>query len=591
MTKKFLFLILALVMVVSPNLGKADYNNTVTYLQGQNQNAWITQALIAANIDNLDISYVDNSSSDLMTAIKNVLVLSATGHTNSDDYGQSIATIENNFTNGQLGSLDLLNDDFWGLLALSSIDNTKYSEDIKNFILSQQNPDGGWSWSTTGKSDSNDTAAAVLALLEVDLSASDTVVSNALAYLQTTQNIDGGFGYDLDSDSDGASTAWIMAVLNKTNIDINSWSMDDNNPNTFLQNLEQSDGSFLWMTSDTQGSAMVTAYALLALSGKTYPVNYVELSPAQPEIEGLNLRIEGLDNTICQASNLFANTVLELLAKGAEACGFTYIALDSSYGVYVSAIAGIEAAGMEGWQYWVDWQPAMIGVADYQLIGDEDVLWAFGGFPLYPTRLEVSDSHISVNDSLLIDLKYYDGSNWQVWSQANIHIGDSLYQSNELGQFMIAFDNDGVYPIWAEASNGYVRSNKNYVTVGDGISQTVDLSVNIEDDNGNPSQGDTVSFSVSQSNINFGNLKPGQSAETIVNVSNTGDVPVYIEASVIGNDIFVNNTNLNQSAWDNFNLNLVQFDSSSVNVGLAIPADWSSVGSQTGQLIFWGAGQ
>jgi len=86
--------------------------------------------------------------------------------------------------------------------------------------------------------------------------------------------------------------------------------------------------------------------------------------------------------------------------------------------------------------------------------------------------------------------------------------------------------------------------------------------------------------------IDFGDLEAGQSAENILSLTNTGTVDIYIEASIIGDNIF-DLTNLNQSEWDNFNSTINPSNSEAVNVELSIPNDTIESGQQNGQLIFW----
>ena len=584
--KKIWFFILALGLVFSPSLIKADYSNTIDYLQSQTQNAWITQALASANVDNPDISYIDAQTTDLMTAIKNVLVLTAIESDNQADLLSLSNTIDSNMSGGQLGSADLLNDDFWGLMALKSIDQTDNISDIKEFILSQQNPDGGWSWSTTGESDTNDTSAALMALLDAGLSASSTEIVDALGYLATAQNDDGGFGYDVLGDSDGASTAWVITALNKASVDSSSWQKGDNNPILFLQSLETENGSFLWLASDEVGSGMVTAYALVALNNKSYPVNYISLPDDEPELTGHTLRIEGPGSTICLASNLEANTPLDLLEAGSQVCNFEYIAENTEYGLYVSSIGGVDAAGMEGWQYWIDWQPGMVAADEAQLTEGQDVLWGYGGFPLYPAKTELSAESVELGENFTATAKYFDGDNWQVYSGATIEINNQSYTTDQNGQLQISLDQNGIYPIYTKQADGFVSSNKVYLQVGDGISQTVDLTVNILNSGGG-NDDDEIAFSVSQSNIDFGDLRAGQSTETILTLNNTGNAEVYIEASILGDDIFVDYTNLDNATWEDFNTLIGQNSDSSVNIQLALPNELSTSGQKDGQLIFW----
>lgn len=585
--KSILALLVAILLVVSPNVILADTSTSISYLQSQSQNHWTSQALAASGASDLNISYIDYTSTDLMTVIKNVLVLSAVNSQDYDHLEESVSVINQNFNNGQLGSTDLLNDDFWGLMALASVGETERVESIKNYILSEQNTDGGWSWSNTFASDSNDTAAAIMALLDAGLNQSSPEIANALNYLHSIQNEDGGFAYDSGSQSDGASTAWVITALNKLGINASTWTVADNNPISFLHSLEQSDGSYLWLPSDSQGSTIVTAYSLVALSAKYYPVRYIDLPSDEPVISGHKLRIEGPDDTICLASGIEANNVLALLVAGASVCGYDYTLTDSAYGTYVSAIAGISGAGLNGWQYFVDSHSGMVAAADYNLTGTEELLWAYGGFPLYPGKILVDKQRVELGEEVVVNSKYFDGSSWQVWPNAPIKVMGIDYQTDSSGQLNLSLTSDGVYPVYGNFDSERIRTEKVFVSVGSGVSQTVDLSVNIENNSGGGNENNTVSFSVSQSSINFGNLKPGQSAETIISLQNSGDLDIYVEASVLGDNIFIDNTKLSQSLWPDFHLNLATADSEAVNVGLAIPSNFSSRGQKNGQLIFW----
>lgn len=590
--KKIIFIIFALIIFVSPNLILADNDTTILYLQGQNQNTWSSQALAAAEVSNIDISYLDYQTTDLMTASKNILTLAAVESQDIDNIRQLLSVIENNKINGQFGSADLLNDDFWAVMALASVNQLANTDSTKNFILDHQNSDGGWSWSVSGTSDSNDTAAAMMALLDLGLNSSSTPIVNALAYLQTTQNSDGGLAYDLGSSSDGASTAWVITALNKANISASSWQKDNNNPVTFLESLRQDNGSFLWMPSDGQGSTMVTTYALVALTGKFYPVNYIDISNEEETPSGHSLRIEGPEGTICLASNLEATTVLELLETGSDVCNFEYTSQDSAYGVYISSIDGLSATGMNGWQYFVDWQAGMLAVTDFVLSGHQEVLWAYGGWPFYPVKLEVNDTHFDVGESLIADFKYYDGQNWLPLSEAEVVLGSDSYQTDSSGQLSLVMDNDGIFSIFSQTNSTHARSNKEHIVVGSGISQTVDLLVNVGSGNdGGVIEDDVIAFSVDRSSINFGTLNPGQASDTIISLSNTGNVNIYVEASVLGDQVFTDFTSLDQGQWQDYDLELTTAATEMVNVSLSIPSSFASSGQKEGQLIFWGVNQ
>lgn len=584
---KKLFVIFSLgVLLLSPFLSLADNNSAIQYLQTQTQNPWITQSLAAANQQNLSTDYINAQEQDLMKVAKYLLVLSAV---NSEDYASMrtlFATLSSHFNNGQFGDQSQLNDDFWGLLAAGAVNKAGDFNSVKDFIISHQNADGGWSWATSGTSDSNDTAAAIMALKETDISSQDQVIVNALNYLHTTQKTDGGFAYDATASSDGASTAWVVAALNKLDIDVATWNQGDNTPLSFLNSLQQADGSFLWLPSDAQGSSMVTAYALLAILDKSYPVNRVNI-PAENNGNGngnsqdISLRIEGPANTICLAEHLTATNVLALVVEASSACNFTYQITETEYGPYLSEIAGFGGQGLNGWQYWLNWQPGTQSADQAQIQGQDEVLWAYGQFSIKPSKVEAS---VDGSGHLSGHLQYFDQT-WQDLAQATINIGGQNYVTNAQGLFSVDLTQNGAYPVYFNGSEAFIRSNKIYLNYGVSSSnQSLDLSVNVvptgEEEN------DQISFFVSQNQINFGDLERGQIGETILQLTNSGNVGITLEANILGDSVLIQNTTLNNQAWADFGQNLNIGQNANLNVRLSVP-NTASFGQHQGQLIFW----
>ncbi|MBI3485864.1 terpene cyclase/mutase family protein [Candidatus Daviesbacteria bacterium] len=182
-------------------------------------------------------------------------------------------------SNNQIGDINLLNDDIFGLLALIAGASSKLEikQQTLDFIINHQNSDGGFSWSTvspTNTSDSNDTAAAIQALEEAKIISLsnpnlDTAITKSKDYLLTTQKNDGGFGYDGSSDSDGSSTAWALMALNILGESSSSAALKAKN---WLISNQEGDGGFHYMLgsgSDTYTSS----HALIALDGKGWILN------------------------------------------------------------------------------------------------------------------------------------------------------------------------------------------------------------------------------------------------------------------------------------------------------------------------------
>jgi hypothetical protein len=78
----------------------------------------------------------------------------------------------------QVGYSDWLNDDFWGLIALSAIGESDSIQNSKTFIINNQNSDGGWGYDVDIESDADNTAAAISALIAAGESASSQTTLN-----------------------------------------------------------------------------------------------------------------------------------------------------------------------------------------------------------------------------------------------------------------------------------------------------------------------------------------------------------------------------------------------------------------------------
>ena len=143
------------------------------------------------------------------------------------DYLSKLKELHNGvqFTDG-FGSVDLINDDFWGLLAVIAA-RESYSSPLVSttvtFIKDNQGEDGGWCWGTSGNpyysgSDVDDTAAAIMALMAAGENPGSTIVNDGITYLHEQQDISGGF------------LSWGVANLGSTSFAINAMDSAMRNP-------------------------------------------------------------------------------------------------------------------------------------------------------------------------------------------------------------------------------------------------------------------------------------------------------------------------------------------------------------------------
>lgn len=232
---------------------------------------WSIMAHAAIN-QNINIGYLRGALSGGSSTDYEKRILAITSvNQNPRTFGNEnfVATLLARFDGKQIGDANLNNDDIFGLLALKSAgESGEVLNILRDNILANQNSDGGWSFARGGSSDSNTTAMAISALRTVG-----SAPSSAVNYLRSTQDENGGFGFTTNESSDGASTAWVILGLRAANASVPS------NALSFMDSLQLSNGAFRWKPGDANGSSLVTAYAVLALSGKTLPIRIVSNTP------------------------------------------------------------------------------------------------------------------------------------------------------------------------------------------------------------------------------------------------------------------------------------------------------------------------
>ncbi len=169
---------------------------------------------------------------------------------------------------GQIG--DFIYTTIWGIMALkaSGENVTKSAEWLK----AQQNEDGGFAWAAGEKSDYDDTAAAIQALIYAGESKDSEVIQRALDYLKTGQNEDGGFRYFGNSSSNAASDAWAIQALVAAGENPREWKKNNISVVDHLLSLQAEEGYFRYTSVQTSNPGYMTVSAIMALLGKPNPV-------------------------------------------------------------------------------------------------------------------------------------------------------------------------------------------------------------------------------------------------------------------------------------------------------------------------------
>ena len=157
----------------------------------------------------------------------------------------------------------LLNSTIWGVLALRQAGEPVPPRTAR-YLLAHQARSGGWAWAPGIAPDSNDTAAAVEAL--VALRVRGAPVRRALAYLRRRQKGDGGFELQPGRGSDAQSTAWAIQAFLAAGRDPGARAF------AYLRRLRRADGSFRYSTRYAATPVWVTSQVLPALARKPFPL-------------------------------------------------------------------------------------------------------------------------------------------------------------------------------------------------------------------------------------------------------------------------------------------------------------------------------
>ncbi len=283
----------------SADPNKRAVNDGIVYLKSQQQSngqissftgvsGWAAMTLAAAGVDP---STVKSGNASLLAYLmgnpptassaatdweRGILAITASDKSPYNFGGVNyVQTLESYHNNSQIGVTTQINDDVFGLLALVSAGSgasMQTKQDALKFILAHQGTDGGFSWSTTGTSDVDDTAAALQALIAaknagMNATGLSTAITNAQNYILAAKNTDGGFPSTKADTSNTSTTSWAVMALTAAG----DTGADITNADAYMRGNQEENGSFKWQPS-AAGETFTTSYATLALTGKYWPV-------------------------------------------------------------------------------------------------------------------------------------------------------------------------------------------------------------------------------------------------------------------------------------------------------------------------------
>ena len=252
------------------------------------ETAWTVIGLVANGIDphtvqNSGVSVVDflqNNAPGTVTGWeRDLLAVTAAGENPFTFGGHNyVSQIESSVSAGQIGSATGINDDTFGILALISTGpsaNQQIIFESVDFVIANQNSDGGWSYAVGNPSDPDSTAIAVQALQSVQSkgfsnSGLNSAVNDGVDYLTNSQQVAGG--WDAGFGTNAGSTAWsVLAILGDD-------SAVTNGLNFIIGKQDVSGGIDGGFGADTYTSAN----SLIAFGQKAFPVGEFDGTFEQP---------------------------------------------------------------------------------------------------------------------------------------------------------------------------------------------------------------------------------------------------------------------------------------------------------------------
>jgi hypothetical protein len=164
--------------------------------------------------------------------------------------------------NGRIGRYS--NSTYWGVLAFRAAKVRLPSHSLA-YIRSLQGTAGGYGYAPGTGADSNDTAAAVMALRSGGIPCAWGAVAQAYDYMHTLQRSDLGYALTASSGSDSQSTSWVIQARIKC-------GFGNRGALGYLADRKLASGAYAYRAGLVQTPAWVTSQVLPAVHGRAYPI-------------------------------------------------------------------------------------------------------------------------------------------------------------------------------------------------------------------------------------------------------------------------------------------------------------------------------
>ncbi|MGI9557876.1 MAG: hypothetical protein ACR2N5_08040 [Solirubrobacterales bacterium] len=164
----------------------------------------------------------------------------------------------------------------FGILAMRAAGRPKSRvEESGRWLAQAVNDDGGWGSRAGTPSEPDSTGAVLQALAVAPNRVDDGHRAAGVEYLKLAQRGSGGWSLTAGGQPNSQSTAWALQGLQAAGVDPDGVRRGGNSGLDFLADRQAGDGHYRYSAASDQTPVWVTAQALLAVEGATFPLRPV----------------------------------------------------------------------------------------------------------------------------------------------------------------------------------------------------------------------------------------------------------------------------------------------------------------------------
>jgi len=258
----------------SPDSSLSATTEVVIALAAGGQDAGMVRSAAGASpLDYLYQQVSDGQVEGVGTTAKVVLALVAAGIDPAEFAGQDlVGQLEAAFDTDSGAYGGSIFDQALVVLALANAGQT-VPDGAVDYFLAHQTPDGAWNFLGDTVEQTGDTNTTALVVQALVAAGRDEGTEQALAYLTSIQNEDGGWPYqnpsDFGTETDANSTALVLEAIYALGQAAEDWQIGDADPSSALLSLQNDSGSFSYQASFPGDNALATIQAIPPLMGVT----------------------------------------------------------------------------------------------------------------------------------------------------------------------------------------------------------------------------------------------------------------------------------------------------------------------------------